>query len=243
MNKNGKQPRSDGDTNEVYSPMIRDMPADERPRERLCRYGAESLSNTELLAILLRTGTARESAVSVAERLLGAFQNLRRLAMATVEEIRQVHGIGEVKAIEIKAVMELGRRLSSFTDEMRPTIRTAQDVVHLVGAEMRQPTREEFRVMLLNTKNQVLAVRTVSVGTINASLVHPREVFREAISRSSHSIICVHNHPSGDPTPSAEDIAVTRRLQEAGRLIDIEVLDHVIIGDGREISLKDRGLM
>jgi DNA repair protein RadC len=152
-------------------------------------------------------------------------------------------GIGRVKAIEIKAAMELGKRLCAFTGEAMPTIRSAQDVVNLIGTDMRHLPREEFRILLLNTRCQVIAVKTVSVGTLNGSLVHPREVFREAIARSSHSLICAHNHPSGDPSPSPDDIAITRRLVEAGRLIDIEVLDHVIIGERGSLSLKERGLM
>jgi DNA repair protein RadC len=148
-----------------------------------------------------------------------------------------------VKALEVKAAMELGKRLCAFTEDARPTIRSAQDVVNLLMADMRHLPREEFRILLLTTRCQVLAVKTISVGTLNGSLVHPREVFREAIARSSHSLICAHNHPSGDPSPSPDDIAITRRLVEAGRLIDIEVLDHVIIGERGSLSLKEKGLM
>lgn len=226
-----------------YRPLIRDLPPQERPRERLAKYGPDALSTPELLAILLRTGTTHESVVSVAERVLARFDSVRDLCNAGIDELSGVHGIGPVKAIEIRAALELGKRLLMLTDEQKPTIRTAQDVVNLLMPDMRHLAREEFRVLLLNTRNQVLAARTISTGTLNASLVHPREVFREAIARASNSLICAHNHPSGDPTPSEDDLALTRRLVEAGRLIDIEVLDHVIIGDGRSVSLREKGLM
>lgn len=227
----------------AYRAMIRDMPVEERPRERLSRYGAEALSTAELLAILLRTGTAREGAVAVAERLLSGNGSLKALANAALEEMMRTPGVGRVKAIEIKAAMELGKRLCAFTEDAMPTIRSAQDVVNLLMADMRHLPREEFRILLLTTRCQVMAVKTISVGTLNGSLVHPREVFREAIARASHSLICAHNHPSGDPSPSPDDIAITRRLVEAGRLIDIEVLDHVIIGSRGSLSLKEKGLM
>jgi DNA repair protein RadC len=223
--------------------MIRDLPVEERPRERLARYGAEALSTPELLAILLRTGTKQESAVRVAERLMCRFQNLKNLSNSAVEEIASERGLGQIKAIGLKAALELGKRLAAYTDEARPTIRSAQDVVNLLMADMRHLPREEFRVLMLKTKNQVIAIRTVTSGTLNASLVHPREVFREAIIRASNSVICVHNHPSGDPTPSAEDLEITKRLVEAGKLLGIEMLDHVIMGDGRSVSMREKDLM
>lgn len=235
--------RAEASEASAYRPLIREMPVSERPRERLAKYGPEALSTAELLAILLRTGTANESVLGVAERVLARFRTVRELCGADLAELSRVHGIGPVKAIEIRAALELGKRLLAFTEEERPTIRTAQDVVNLLMPEMRYLDREEFRVLLLNTRNQVLAIRTISAGTLNASLVHPREVFREAISRACNSLICAHNHPSGDPTPSPDDIALTRRLREAGRLIDIEVLDHVIIGSGRGVSLREKNLM
>lgn len=236
-------PAGSPSTTAPYRPMIRDLPAHERPRERLEKYGAEALSTPELLAILLRTGTAQESAVAVAERLLMRFPTMRALCNAGLADLATVRGVGRVKAIEIRAAMELGRRLLTLPDAEKPGIRTAADVVNLLMPEMRRLNHEEFRVLLLNTRNQVIAVKTVTTGTLNASLVHPREVFREAIAHSCNSLICAHNHPSGDPTPSPDDVALTRRLLDAGALIDIEVLDHVIIGDGRSISLREQGLM
>lgn len=224
------------------APRVADIPCEERPRERLARLGPEALRTSELLAILLRTGTSRQSVMEVAEKLEREFGNLKNLSNAEVDEVARTHGIGPVKAVELKAALELGRRLAGHTDEARRTIRTARDVEDEV-LDMRTLPIEEFRILLLNTRNQVLAQRTISRGTLNGSLVHPREVFRHAISTSSNAIICVHNHPSGDPSPSDDDLAITRRLVEAGKLIDIQVLDHVIIGSGRILSLRERGLM
>lgn len=221
---------------------VSEVPTDERPRERLKRIGARDLKTSELLAILLRTGTSRLSVLDVAERLERDFTNLRNISNAEVDELAQTHGIGPVKAIELKAALELGRRLAGHTDEPRRTITKVQDVANEVLDMVTLPV-EEFRILLLNTRNQVISQKTISRGTLNGSLVHPREVFRLAISQGSNSLICVHNHPSGDPSPSDDDLAITRRLVEAGKLIDIQVLDHVIIGAGRNVSLRDRGLM
>jgi DNA repair protein RadC len=227
---------------ERYSLAIKDLPPEERPRERLSKHGPEALSTPELLAILLRTGTARESALDVAERIVGHFGGLRGLAGATIEQLSQIRGVGVVKAIEIRAAVELGKRISAFTQEARPVIRCPADVSQLVMSELRHEAREHFRVLLLDTRNQVIRVNTVSVGSLTESIVHPREVFSEAIRHHCAALIAVHNHPSGDPTPSPEDIQVTQRLAEAGRLLGIDLLDHVVIGDGRYVSLKERGL-
>lgn len=226
-----------------YHVRIREIPADERPRERLIQYGADVLSTAELLAILLRTGTERHSAVGLAEYLLSTFGSLRGVAGATIAEMAQVHGIGPAKAAQIKAAIEFGRRLVAASDEERPKIRSPRDVYNLLGPSLREEKREHFVALLLDTKNGVLRTRTVSVGDLSSSLVHPREVFVEAVRHSAASLIVAHNHPSGDPTPSPEDAAVTRRLQEAGELLGIELLDHIILGDNRWVSLKEKGLM
>ncbi len=225
-----------------YSLAIKDLPLEERPRERLAKQGPEALSTPELLAILLRTGTARESALTVAEEIVRHLTGLRGLADATIEQLSQIRGVGVVKAIEIRAAVELGKRISAFTQEARPVIRCPADVSQLVMSELRHQTREHFKVLLLDARNQVTRVSTVSVGSLTESIVHPREVYREAIRHSCAALIAVHNHPSGDPSPSEEDIQVTRRLDEAGRMLGIDLLDHVIVGDGRYVSLKERGL-
>ena len=225
-----------------YHTRIRELPTDERPRERLIAYGADALSISELLAVLLRTGTEQNSAIGLAEMLLHRFGNIRGVAHATIEEMAEVHGIGPAKAAQIKAAIEFGRRLISASPEERTKIRSPRDVYNLLGPNLRDEKREHFVALLLDTKNGVMRSKTVSVGDLSSSIVHPREVFVEAIRHGSASIIVSHNHPSGDPAPSPEDIAVTRRLAEAGELLGIELLDHIVLGDDRWVSLKERGL-
>ncbi len=205
--------------------------------------GAEALSHAELLAILLRTGTKRESAVLLASRILKECGSLRGLVDMSVGELTAIRGIGPAKAVQLRAGIELGRRLARSAGSEAPVIRKPEDAADLLMEELRYLKKEHFVCLFLNTKNQVIARETLSVGTLNASLVHPREVFRAAIKCSSASIICIHNHPSGDPSPSPEDIAMTRRLKEAGELAGIDVLDHLVIGDNRYTSLKEQGFM
>lgn len=222
--------------------MIRDVPQEERPRERMLQHGAQALSNAELLAILLRTGTARESALTLAQRLLAEAEGLDGLMRLSLTELMQIKGIGLAKAVQIKAGLELGRRVARQRRLQEPVIiRTPHDVASYMMEEMRHLTQEHFVVLFLNTKSHVLGHETIFVGSLNASIVHPREVFQAAIRRNCASIICLHNHPSGDPQPSREDVDVTRRLVEAGKILGIDVLDHVIIGDGRFASLKEKG--
>ncbi|RKD23895.1 hypothetical protein BEP19_05570 [Ammoniphilus oxalaticus] len=217
------------------------VPTSELPRERMIQYGLDALSNAELIAILLRTGTAGESVLSLAQRVLGQVGGIRQFLDVSLEELTAIKGIGVAKAVQLLAGIELGRRIANSTPEQRWTIRSPEDVAKLMMEELRHLKREKFVCLFLNTKNQVLAQHTVSIGSLNSSVVHPREVFKEAIRRSSAAIICLHNHPSGDPTPSQEDIEVTKRLINAGQIIGIAVLDHVIIGDGRFYSLKENG--
>lgn len=223
--------------------MLRDVPSEERPRERMLNFGAQALSNAELLAILLRTGTVAESAVRLAYRILAESNGLRNLVDMSTEQLTSIKGIGAAKALQIQAGIELGRRLARSTAQEAVTIRSPKDAADMLMEDLRYLQKEHFVCLFLNTKNHVLAQETLSMGSLNASLVHPREVFRAAIKRSSASIICAHNHPSGDPTPSREDIELTGRLVEAGSLIGIDVLDHVIIGDHTYVSLKEQGYM
>ena len=228
-------------TSERYT--IKDLPVDERPRERLVKYGAEALSNAELLAIILRVGTREYSAIGLAEHMLSEFNGLRGIAIAGVEDLSRLKGLGTAKAAQIKAMVELGKRLAASIGDSRPAIRCPQDAVDLLMPELRDEAQERFKGIFLNRKNEVLKIRTITIGSLDASIITPRELFRDAIAVNSAAVIIAHNHPSGDPTPSKEDIEVSKRLQQAGQMIGIEVLDHLVIGDARWVSLKERGLM
>ncbi|MDF2961923.1 MAG: repair protein RadC [Paenibacillus sp.] len=222
---------------------LRDVPNDERPRERMMQYGAQALSNAELLAILLRTGTYQESAVHLAQRMLSQSGGLRSLVDMSLEQLTEIKGIGEAKGLQIQAGIELGRRLARTSMKDTVTVRSPKDAADLLMEDLRYLQKEHFVCLFLNTKNHVIGQETLSMGSLNASIVHPREVFRAAIKRSSAAIICAHNHPSGDPTPSSEDIQMTQRLVEAGDIVGIDVLDHIVIGDQKFVSLKEQGLM
>lgn len=223
--------------------MLRDLPQDERPRERMMHVGAGALSDSELLAILLRTGTKHESALMLAQRMLSKIGGLHKLADLSVTELTQIRGIGPAKALQLQAGLELGRRIAKTKLHSSSFIRRPEDAAELVMESMRHLRKEHFVCLFLNTKNRVLAQETVSIGTLDASLVHPREVFRAAMLHSAASILCVHNHPSGDPTPSREDVDITKRLMEVGEVMGIQILDHIVIGDNQYVSLKERGLV
>ncbi|MCD6288478.1 MAG: DNA repair protein RadC [Candidatus Hydrogenedentes bacterium] len=222
---------------------IREMPHAERPRERLCKRGAAALKTSELMAILFRTGTRDASAEAVAERLLASFGDLRSVARASIEELCECDGIGMVKAIELRAAFELGKRLMESTREPRPVIRCPADVADLVMNDLKLLDQEHFLVLLLDTKNRVVRIEHVFKGSLNASVSHPREAFRAAVTNAAAAVILVHNHPSGDPRPSQDDIATTRRMTEAGETLGIPLLDHIIVGDGKHVSLKEQGVI
>lgn len=227
----------------VYSSAVREMPEEDRPRERLARLGPEVLRDAELLAVLFRTGTRETGAVALAERVLLHFGDLRSLARASIEELRQVKGLGAVKSIEIKAELELGLRLAAHTHGQRPRIRTAQDVVDLLMLRFKECETERFKCLLLNAKHEVLKMLDVSQGGIDGTAALPRDVFRQAVRDGACAVVVCHNHPSGDPEPSRDDLALTKRLTEAAALIGVALLDHVIFGDGRHVSLKERNLL
>jgi len=227
-------------TKSVY--RITDLAADERPRERLAKLGPQALSSAELLAILLRVGVTGENAVQVGQRLLQTFGGLAGLHRATFDEVRAQHGIGEAKAAQIKAAIELGRRLTLEAPDERPAINSPAEAAAMVQYEMSGLEQEHLRVILLDTRNRVLDIVEIYRGSVNSSQVHIGEVFKPAIRRNAPAIIVIHNHPSGDPTPSPDDVAVTRAILQAGKLLDIDVLDHMVIGQGRWVSLKERGL-
>jgi DNA repair protein RadC len=226
----------------LYHARIQDLPIDERPRERIERYGASTLQTAELLAIILRTGSGRDSALSMGTRLLATYGGLAGLLRTDFTDLCREHGLGIAKVAQIKAALEIGRRLALTQFDERPRINSPADVHTLLGVEMAALPQEQLRVLLLDTKNGVVHIQVVYQGTVNASLVRTAEVLRPAISRNCPSIIITHNHPSGDPTPSSEDRRVTEQIFQAARLLDIALLDHIIIGQGRYLSLREIGV-
>jgi DNA repair protein RadC len=226
---------------------MREMAPAERPRERLLQRGAEALKTSELLAILLRTGTTERPVLELAEFLLAHFSSLEALSRAPVGELMKIKGVGQAKAIELKAAFALAARLARSEAEAR-AVETADDVARLLGEEMRLLDHESVRVISVNTKHRVLAIDEISRGTLNESLFHPREAFRGAVARGAHAVVLVHNHPSGNWHPSDADIRVTRSMREAGQLLQIELIDHVILGApdaaGRAYySFRNEGLL
>jgi len=222
---------------------IHDLPISERPRERLQKFGVSALSAQEILALILGRGVSGESVMVTAQRLLSRFGSLKGIADASVEELFQVKGIGLAKSAQIKAAFELANRLEGYAEsEDKTIVKTPEDVVGLVRGRLRGKKKEYFLALLLDTRGQLIKVSEISVGSLDTSIVHPREAFKEAISASAASVIFVHNHPSGDPAASEDDIKLTKRLAEAGEIVGIEVLDHIIIGDKNHLSLKSKGL-
>jgi DNA repair protein RadC len=222
---------------------IHDLPRAERPRERLKTLGAEALSGQELLALIIGRGIPGKSAVHIAQEVLTTFGNLHAVSQATIEELSRVKGIGLAKAAQIRAAFELGKRQDLEPDLAQYSISDPSRLVKAIRKGIQEKAKEHFKLVLLNSRNRIIGISTISVGTLNSSLVHPREVFKDALRHSASSIILVHNHPSDDPEPSGDDITVTRRLADAGRLMGIDVLDHIIITRQCYTSLKERGLL
>jgi len=221
---------------------IADLHESDRPRERLETLGPQALTNAELIAILLRVGVSGENAVEVGQRLLNKFGGLSGLHRAPFNELLNQHGVGEAKASQIKAAIELGRRLTVESPEEKVAINSPADAAALIQYEMSALDQEHLRVMLLDRRNRVLEIVEVYKGSVSSSQVRVGELFKEAVRKNASAIIVVHNHPSGDPTPSPDDVAVTRAIMQAGKLLDIDVLDHLVIGLGKWVSLKERGL-
>lgn len=222
---------------------IIDIPQNERPQEKLMRYGAESLNNHELLALILRTGTSKENVISLSLRILEQVDGLDGLLNASPKDLMNIKGVKEAKTAQILALCELFRRFKSFKSGENLKITDPKIAADLVMNDMICLKQEVLKLIMLNTKNSVIAMKDVFKGSLNSSIVHPREVFLEAIKKSAASIIICHNHPSGDPTPSKEDVNITLRIKECGKLIGIELLDHLIIGDRKFISLKEKGII
>lgn len=220
---------------------IKAIPMDERPREKLLKYGANTLSNSELIAIILRVGSTKDTAITLAQKILNDnSKGLANLTDATPETLKMYHGVSDAKAAQLLAAVELGKRISSNRGG-KIKISSPQDVSAMLMEDMRYLKREYFKIILLDTKNNVLGIRDISIGSLSSSIVHPREVFKEAINASSASIILVHNHPSGEVEPSKEDLNITSRIIEGSKILGINVLDHIIIGDGVFLSFKEEG--
>ncbi|PJA02182.1 hypothetical protein COX73_02100 [bacterium (Candidatus Gribaldobacteria) CG_4_10_14_0_2_um_filter_36_18] len=221
---------------------IHDLPKEERPRERLVKFGEQALSAQELLQLILGRGIAGESVVVTAQKLMSQFGSLQKLAEANIEELSLIKGIGLAKATQIKAVFEIGRRISTQTPSYKSKELTDPEKVYqLIKSKLRDYTREHFYIIALNSRNW--SVAEVSIGSLNASIVHPREVFAEAIKNKAASVIFAHNHPSGDPEPSEDDLVITKRLVEAGKIIGIEINDHIIVAQSGFFSFKNKKLI
>jgi len=222
---------------------VHDLPPSERPRERLLKLGSEALSAQEILALILGRGIKGESVIEISQKLLSRFGNLKGVANASVEELMQISGIGPAKAAQIKAAVELAKRLESDVgEESKPMLKSPEDVAAVVRSQLKGKKKEHFLVLCLDTRNRLINCKPVSIGSLDTSIVHPREVFKEAVSSSAASVIFVHNHPSGDPEPSKEDVELTKRLAKAGEIIGIDVLDHIIVCDKSYLSLKAKNL-
>ncbi|HEX9374398.1 MAG TPA: DNA repair protein RadC [Roseiflexaceae bacterium] len=225
-----------------YHLRMKELPSSEQPRERLRDHGPTALSDAELLAILLRVGVAGTNVVQLAQQLLVERGGWPGLLRADYTDLCRRHGIGEAKAATLKAALEIGRRLLLTEHEQRFQIKSPADVAQLLMLEMSHLDQEHLRAVLLDTKNRVQGISTIYVGSLNTSHIRVGEVFKDALKKNSAALIVVHNHPSGDPTPSPEDVLVTREIVAAGVLLDVEVLDHLVIGQGRFVSLRERGL-
>ncbi len=222
---------------------VKEWPSGERPREKLIGQGPSALTEAELLALLLRTGTGNSTALDLAREVLSSGRSLRGLGTRTPGELMRIRGIGPAKAVELIAAFEIGRRMQAEPDEERPIIHSPEDVARIMVPLLRDRTNEVFFVLLLDAKNALRAKVEITSGTLNASLVHPREVYKVAIDQRAASIIVVHNHPSGNPDPSREDTEVTRQLVEAGRIVGIPLHDHIIVAADRYTSLAEKGLL
>lgn len=224
--------------------IIKEMPISERPREKMVSSDPSLVSNRELLAILIGNGTRKHTALQLADRLLHRdSRGIRHLSECTINDFMSIEGIGKAKACRLMAAVELGRRLATVNFREERRITSSEDVAAACMEKMRHLKKEHFNALLLNAKGMVIGESNISVGDLSGSIVHPREAFKSAVERSAHSVVFVHNHPSGDPTPSKEDINITKRLVQAGKVMGIAVHDHVIIGDGTHISLREEGVM
>jgi len=222
---------------------VRDLPKPERPRERLQKLGPEALSSQELLALVIGRGIPKKSVMTIAQELLVRFGNVKAIGQATLEELSQIKGIGVAKAAQIKACFELAKRENLETEEESFDIKNPEAVFKVISSSIKNKAKEHFKLILLNSRNKKIGISPVSTGTLTTSLVHPREVFKDAITHSAASVILAHNHPSGDPEPSEDDLKITKKLVESGKILGIEVIDHIIIGKNNFYSFREKGLI
>lgn len=222
---------------------IKEMPLDERPREKLINYGVKSLSNVELLAILLRTGSKKKSAIDLSREIINSFDGVKNLANVSYEELTSINGIGRAKSCQLIASLELNKRISLAGLVESRKITSPEDVYNYFSELLKYDKREQFITILLNTKNEIITHLTISVGSLNSSIVHPREVFNAAVKKSAAAMVLLHNHPSGNPAPSKNDKNITNRIIEAGSILGIDILDHIIIGYDRYYSFKEHNLI
>jgi DNA repair protein RadC len=228
---------------EEKSFTVHDLPKPERPRERLQRFGPEALSSQELLAIIIGRGVSKKSVMAIAQELMLRFGSIKALGEATIAELSAVRGIGPAKATQLKASFELAKRQELERDLGDYQITDPESVARAVRASIGDKAKEHFKLILLNTRNKIIRIGTISIGTLNASLVHPREVFKEALVHNAYAVILAHNHPSGNCEPSEEDIRITKRLRDAGNIMGVEVLDHIIVTAAGYVSMRGKGLM
>ena len=223
---------------------VHDLPKQERPRERLQKLGPEALSSQELLALIIGRGIPKKSVMTIALELLEKFRNVKAIGQATLEELSQIKGIGIAKAAQIKACFELGKREDLDPEDLVPfDIKNPETVVKAIRTSIKDKAKEHFKLILLNTRNKIIGLSTISIGTLTTSLVHPREVFKDAIVHSAASVVLAHNHPSGDPEPSEDDLKITKKLVESGKILGIEVIDHIIIGKNNFYSFREKGII
>jgi DNA repair protein RadC len=226
-----------------FSFTVRDLPKPERPRERLQKLGPDALSSQELLALIISRGIPKKSVMTIAQELLAKFGNVKAIGQATLEELCQIKGIGIAKAAQIKASFELAKRENLETAEENFDIKNPEAVCRVISSSIKEKAKEHFKLILLNSRNKKIGISTISIGTLTTSLVHPREVFKDAITHSAASVILAHNHPSGDPEPSEDDLKITKKLVESGKILGVEVIDHIIVGKNNFYSFREKGLI
>jgi len=221
---------------------IKTLPSDERPREKLIKHGSKTLTNSELLAIILRTGNKKESVLEISNKFFKKY-NLKSLSRVKIAGLKKQLGVGDAKACQIMACFELGKRLSAFNEDKKPFVNTAKDIAKLFIPEMGSLEKEHFKGIYLDSRKRMIKQETIFVGSLNESVIHPREIFKIALDENAAAIILLHNHPSGDPNPSSFDIEITKELIEAGNILGIEILDHIIIGGNKYLSFKEKGII